>query len=575
MSFQERYVNDDIAQIIYEELMQYEKGELPKLLIECQIYLTTNDIYFKKLKKHGLFINLVTGIERKCNRRILNNFQSLHVVTLKIIEIILSRFENLEDLVMLVRREHDDDMIFVEYCIGFLQQKIYDHKKLLQGLNMDVRLLKWQLNTIEEYSGYSDTKKILHIVSDLYDITKGHCGYGEIDFQILKKVMKDLELSNDNVRISPIDFAGEILQDSGCLHLYIKYELDYKNAALSDYGAIVRQINELAIDQNVQKLSVARGDGLKKLCMPLIEESNRYIEAMPAGEICRQLLDDLAMLYSEYEEEYFREQALVRKSINDEKKRQEKILLKQQEEQRYQKRYTLTILSPAKIKEYSLSNYTGRSFYLQPTKDNGLDEKNKKYAGGLISDFSPSVIIKPDGIPGGELAGTGYGNGRLLIRSLADFHFCLWYNKHRKHSGNGGHIALIDYYDDKYYISCYSYNNEGEVIKKAIHKIRSSRVPGNVKRDISSKFFPGVPSDDIILSRVFGVEEYYDKKRDKDINKRDKDINKKDKRFDRKEIPIIDSGFDDSFDSVEEFTSAMDLLYDLQIRQETMDETEF
>lgn len=417
--------------------------------------------------------------------------------------------------------KYENDSIFMQSCINFLIQRINDHKVSINRVEIQVELIKWVDYTLKKYSSYSDTKKILQNVSDIYVITGGSC---EITPDMFTEIMDRLGLSE--VKISPDDFAKEIVQDPTCLPLYIKDVMHHNDMQtdVSSYGGIIYQIYDLARDQNIQDLAAAKNEDMNTLCQPLIKKSimDRNIRAMSAQDICCHLLDDMKRAHARVEQKRLqkieneeRKKCEIEERREREKKEEE---LRRRKEKEAQKKYSLSVLSSSYLVTCSLESYVEES--LNVTNDYGIDENDMAHVKRWISEFSPAVMVMTDGISKKEL-GIQYSN--MHIVSLADFYFCQW--RSREQNKNIRYVALLDYYKHKLHVSCYSFDDAGKIRKADPFTIKHNKTKNNIIKAIKeNELFSGIPEEEIALYRIFESERNIDKKLEKvDVPLLDKD----------------------------------------------------
>ena len=53
-----------------------------------------------------------------------------------------------------------------------------------------------------------------------------------------------------------------------------------------------------------------------------------------------------------------------------------------------------------------------------------MEKEARDFVKSRIADFSPAIIVKPDGVENKDL---DISSHEAHIMSLADFYFCLWY----------------------------------------------------------------------------------------------------------------------------------------------------
>lgn len=490
---QKKDLSDDVSAIIVDVLKEYKYDELVELLSECELLLETNHTYFKKLNESGLLNrlwDLLRGINEKCKYRILDNFQRLHIVTLEIEKIIFSQLQDLRIQIGDLESKLKKFNISTRYRINLLMQELIDQRRAIDKIDARVDLKIWHDLYVDDYKNDAETKKILHIASDIFIIDRGNFD-NDLDykFRIMGSAIEKLGFSKDR-KIHPVDFADQILQDPECLPLYIRegYDYDDTQLELSDYGTVICQVYDLMNDKNIRNLAVARKEELNTFCRALVEKSieDSQIDEKPVIEICKQILGDLNNLRSNFEQRRLSEQKLAeqRKQEEDDKQAQK------QKELEDQKRYILTVVSPSSLIECDSSSYT--ESLLHPTSGYGISDEDMKTVKEQISSFSPAVVIKPHNFfDEKELV---MGNRRIHITSLSDFYFCLWYKNRAqdtKLDENARRVILIDYYDYYLYSSCYSLDDAGNILKvsHSNKKIWHSRTGYHVQQDIHAMFF--------------------------------------------------------------------------------------
>lgn len=527
--YEGKNIQPQITAIISEMLEKYTHDDLVDLLCECEMLLQTNDTYLKKLNERGFkrLFNLLSGIERKTKLRLLNNFQILHTITLNIQKNIISRINDLTALMKSLDDRQKKNNIFMQRCINFLRHKVVD------VLDKKVDLLEWFNFDLGNYISYSATKKVLQTVSDIYVITKGNC---EVRPNLLNSAMDRLELAD--VKISPGDFAKEIIQDSDCLPLYMKDGLNYDSARhpLSDFGGLIFKAHKWVMNPDIQDLLVGPNDSIETLCLPPLKKliADKNINAVSASELCRQLLEDLKNLYEDTKSEPILSE---NKSGNGEP---QVIIEKPNEPER---NYSLFLLSPTNWLECSLGKKI--EYGLKPTDTYAVDEINIVKARERISMSKPAVIIKSDGISEEEL---GVRNSGIHIASIADLCFFLWY-KERKQTQTAA--TLVDYYNHTMFVSCYMADDAGKVSKFQPFTIKYTRSKKHIVEDIEDKekeFFKAIPSGAVERYRLFESEKW---------------INTK---LEKKEIPFIGNlwkkSICDKLRDAEELKESIDFLYD-------------
>ena len=445
----------EYVDILSDMLKGKDIDELTELLCECETLLQTNDIYLTKLNAKGLnrLFDLITGIEKKCKKSIQDNFQLMHRITLNVEKVILCRFADLEKLIISLNDKLERDNQFTQYCIHSLLQKVNDHKKSIEGLQRDIWLLKWEKLDLENYISYSDTKKVLQIVSDLYVITSGSCGVGS---EWPEMALRKLKVSETLI---PLDiFAEEIIHDTTCLPLYIKNELDYSTFQdkLSEYGTIICQANSLVADRNIQELCEAKNESLEKFCLPLLKKKieTRNMDSKSAKDICMQLLKDLKTLHAIAGEERLQEQ----KRLEDERKRQESLQKQKQLEEENQK-YPILRMTPEK-----LHLYKDKDEIIKLGKKDPYTFKDEVMLESYLENTDPYLVAAPIGFKKHAKKVKHMLENRFV--ALSDYYMYLWFHNMDPETRANQKLAFIEYYSTTIYVLVYGVDSTGSRYEK-------------------------------------------------------------------------------------------------------------
>lgn len=485
----------EYVDILSDMLKGKDIDELTELLCECETLLQTNDIYLTKLNAKGLnrLFNLITGIEKKCKKSIHDNFQLMHRITLNVEKVILWRFADLEKLIVSLNDKLERDNQFTQHCINSLLQKVNDHKKSIEGLQREVRLLKWERLDLENYRSYSNTKKVLQIVSDLYAITSGSCGVG---FEWPEMALKKLEMLETLI---PLDiFAEEIIHDATCLPLYIKNELDYNTFQdkLSEYGTIICQANSLVVDRNIQELCEAKNESMETLCLPLLKKKieTRNMDSNSAKDICMQLLEDLKTLHAIASEERLQEQ----KRLEDERKLQESLQKQKQIKEENQK-YPILRMTPEKLHLYKDKEKVIKLGQKEP-----YTFKDEVMLESYLENTDPYLVVAPIGFKKHAKKVKNLLENRFV--ALSDYYMYLWFHNMNLETRAKQKLAFIEYYSTTIYVLVYGVDSTGSKYEKGgqMEIGHGTAIATMHKRILGNEYFKDVSDKNkIIIFQTF------------------------------------------------------------------------
>ena len=495
--------------IISEMLKEYSDEDLIVLLGDCEHLLDTNEKNFKKLDVRGLkkLWYLISGVQKRCKRQILDNFQLMHVITLKIEKKIFTRLHDLNVKVADLELKLQEHKLYTKARINYLLREMNSQSRLTE-------LMFWGKYCLQYYENDTEAKKILHIVSDIFNIDERNPAH---EMPVLESAIKELGLSK--VIIHPTDFADQILQDPECLPLYIRDGYDYndKEVEISDYGKIIYKVYDLMDNQTVKELADVQNEDSNTIRMSLVEKSieKSQIVRKLAIDICKQLLGDLRNLQSEFEQQlqeggYFDSGNGSDDEPND--------LPGDPEDQ---KRYSISVLTAPYLYEYSLSK---GNYLTKPLDCSGTFHPKKKEMEAAIEEisfFSPAIIAKSNGIEEKDLYNSNIRNKDASIISFADLCFCLWCRKREQDSmldRNAKYVVLVDYYDKYLRVSCYNLDNIGNISEsKPWIDIKYNKLKKNIMEAIHSEFFPDISEsrfdmdiakNEIVLYRLFESDRY-------------------------------------------------------------------
>ena len=484
----------EFGDVLSDMLKGKDIDELTELLCECETLLQTNDIYLTKLNAKGLkrLFHLITGIEKKCKKSIQDNFQLMHRITLNVEKVILQRFTDFEKLIATLNDKLERDNQFTQYCIHSLLQKVNDHKKSIEGLQREVRLLTWEKLDLENYISYKKKKKVLQIVSDLYAITGGSCRIG---FEWPKLALKELEVSETLI---PLDiFAEEILHDATCLPLYIKNELDYNTFRdkLSEYGTVICQANTLVVDQNIQELCEAKNETMETLCLPLLKKKieTRNMDSKSAKDICMQLLEDLKTLHAIASEERLQ----VQKSLEDERKLQESLQKQKQIEEN--QKYPILRMTPEK-----LHLYEDKGEIIKLDQKEPYTFKDEAMLESYLENTDPYLVAAPIGFKEHAKKVKNLLENRFV--ALSDYYMYLWFHNMNLEMRAKRKLAFIEYYATTIYVSVYGVDSTGSKYEKGgqMEIGHGTAIDTMHKRILGHEYFKDVSDkNEIIVFQTF------------------------------------------------------------------------
>ena len=472
---------------IIEKIKDWSDDKLIDLLNECETCLHENDFNFEKLEKTNLLYQFFTGIGRKTKKRIGNNFQRLHEITLNVERCLNRRLNNLAEYVA--------DLAISDAIISF---KIKDQSKKFKQLD----LTTWVATLDEELEPYkkekSYLKKILYIVSNIRRMDPN--GETEAIPAIRRTAINKIGLKD--FQVEPSEFVKELLINCDSFELYVTDELkEYQNTnEVSPYGELISEAYDLLFNPVICELKEDNRDAIKDICFNHLQNyaKEHEIEEKSADDICVMLLDDLQNAYC------FREQKIQSENskVSQEHQEQEKIESHPQE-------YKLSVLdfqNQFHLYQYNLDGVRESHEY-ENKSDISLKDSSKKDLVTAINNYSTSLIVKPSNLKLENL-----NNCKAV--SQADLWFCLWkrYTDKTKEKGKQ-YMAILDYYDHKLSVSYYSISantNDCKKIKEISDYIKWDRLPKNKAKDIITGL-SGLTKENIIVYKTF-QEDKIDKK---------------------------------------------------------------
>ncbi len=512
---------DSDSEIIENIIKSWSNDDLIELLCECETCLQENDFNFEKLKKTNLLYQIFTGMRWKTKKRIGNNFQRLHKITLDVEKCIISRLGNLAlSVAELAKRD----------TINSLTLKA-QHKKFTQ-----YDLSEWVEYQVEKYQKEPYLKKILYIVSDIHMIDP--MGYTNFLSEKRQKAIERLGLKD--FPVEPSNFVEKLLDNCDSFELYVTDELkEYQNTnEVSPYGELISEAYDLLFNPVICELKEDNRDAIKDICLNHLQNyaKEHEIEEKSADDICVMLLDDLQNAYC------FREQKIQSENskVSQEHQEQEKIESHPQE-------YKLSVLDfqdQFHLYQYNLDG-AYESHEYENKSDISLKDSSKKDLVTAINNYSTSLIVKPSNLKLENL-----NNCKAV--SQADLWFCLWkrYTDKTKEKGKQ-YMAILDYYDHKLSVSYYSISantNDCKKIKEISDYIKWDRLPKNKAKDIITGL-SGLTKENIIVYKTFQED-----KIDKKLKELD-DLNLK--------VDMMEDRLLENLKNPDGLKAIMDMLYDM------------
>lgn len=216
-------INNDITEVeknvIDEQIEQFiskhknNRYEINKLVFESVSLLTSNENYSNELENQGIFKKIlctVSGKNKKIQGEINNNLAQSQYASQQVLQKLAEQNLMSFELITAVNNKLNSSVIAIETEINTIYKTLITFFKnsksnLIQlenridRLERNINLLNWQ-NSIEyqmfdgiEYADLDDVSKIICLVRDFYDITKGN--WTTSDLLLLKAAMSTIELS--------------------------------------------------------------------------------------------------------------------------------------------------------------------------------------------------------------------------------------------------------------------------------------------------------------------------------------------------------------------------------------------
>ena len=234
-------INDDITEVeknvIDEQIEQFiskhknNRYEINKLVFESVSLLTSNENYSNELENQGIFkkiLGTVSGKNKKIQGEINNNLAQSQYASQQVLQKLAEQNLMSFELITAVNNKLNSSVISIETEINTIYKTLITFFKnsksnLIQlenridRLERNINLLNWQ-NSIEyqmfdgiEYADLDDVSKIICLVRDFYDITKGN--WTTSDLLLLKAAMSTIELSPKSY-ICYKDFLEKLTADT-------------------------------------------------------------------------------------------------------------------------------------------------------------------------------------------------------------------------------------------------------------------------------------------------------------------------------------------------------------------------
>ena len=483
-------------------IQEWGTDELIELLGECEFVLSYNAGRIDQLKANGLkrLYNFITRINRKNERIVRDNVQSIQEISLNIQKILLRRIDIVSSAYLSLNDKVNTEIFWTKDIVKKLLRK-------LKNVSIKEELTRWQVNVqnlrMENGSRYaeaSDGVKILLVVSDIFRIVRSQTDL--IDEPFLETALNDHLGIPDQIRIS--DFYRDIISEKCCLPLYVKEEYNYLAGNISEYGRSIYHINDFYLDYHIKEIAQQNGRTLQDMCLETYGgTTHEKDKTVRVSDLCQRLLEDLSDLDD-------RHQAEMKETILQEST----VKPTTQELPEETVTYSVLRLTPEgnwlfRDKSVCYNKTDFKSDYSFP------DEKGVKT---YLDNNHPYMVTAPSGyfdkcMP--EIKSILLNKTKYV--SLADYYMYLWFEHTNRDVRRSKRVALIEYYAHDLYVSAYIVDKSGDSYQKESQKaiIHYNKLKVNIEKAIMSlPVFGGLVwgNANMIILKTFTADKYIDQK---------------------------------------------------------------
>ncbi len=483
-------------------IQEWSTDELIELLGECEFVLSYNAGRIDQLKAKGLkrLYNIITRINRKNERIVRDNVQSIQEISLNIQKNLLRRIDIVSSAYLSLNDKVNTEIFWTRDIVKKLLRK-------LKNVSIKEELTRWQVNVqnlrMENGSRYaeaSDGVKILLVVSDIFRIVRSQTDL--IDEPFLETALNDHLGIPDQIRIS--DFYRDIISERCCLPLYVKEEYNYLAGNISEYGRSIYHINDFYLDYHIKKIAQQNGRTLQDMCLETYGgTTHEKDKTVRVSDLCQRLLEDLSDLDD-------RHQAEMKETILQEST----VKPTPQELPEETVTYSVLRLTPEgnwlfRDKSVCYNKTDFKSDYSFP------DEKGVKT---YLDNNHPYMVTAPSGyfdkcMP--EIKSILLNKTKYV--SLADYYMYLWFEHTNRDVRRSKRVALIEYYAHDLYVSAYIVDKSGDSYQKESQKaiIHYNKLKVNIEKAIMSlPVFGGLVwgNANMIILKTFTADKYIDQK---------------------------------------------------------------
>lgn len=483
-------------------IQEWSTDELIELLGECEFVLSYNAGRIDQLKAKGLkrLYNIITRINRKNERIVRDNVQSIQEISLNIQKNLLRRIDIVSSAYLSLNDKVNTEIFWTRDIVKKLLRK-------LKNVSIKEELTRWQVNVqnlrMENGSRYaeaSDGVKILLVVSDIFRIVRSQTDL--IDEPFLETALNDHLGIPDQIRIS--DFYRDIISERCCLPLYVKEEYNYLAGNISEYGRSIYHINDFYLDYHIKEIAQQNGRTLQDMCLETYGgTTHEKDKTVRVSDLCQRLLEDLSDLDD-------RHQAEMKETILQEST----VKPTPQELPEETVTYSVLRLTPEgnwlfRDKSVCYNKTDFKSDYSFP------DEKGVKT---YLDNNHPYMVTAPSGyfdkcMP--EIKSILLNKTKYV--SLADYYMYLWFEHTNRDVRRSKRVALIEYYAHDLYVSAYIVDKSGDSYQKESQKaiIHYNKLKVNIEKAIMSlPVFGGLVwgNANMIILKTFTADKYIDQK---------------------------------------------------------------
>ena len=468
-----------------KELAEYTRDwnpeELFALYTECTTLISSTKSRIRELASQGCFSRItgfLNGKNKKRNIDIADKTNRTLKLFFAIIRIVLDRIDTLNgklDGLKCEMHEHN----------AKTNNRIIDMKKQLNMLEREVERLRrkeelkeWMHESSANFAGFCISETILHVVSQIFDLTEGRCDVGKDLLQHYLFTELKLRLS-----IKSSEFYGYLIENRQVLSLLNKEKCIF-DRHLSVYGRVIFHIASF-YERDPRKLldEVERRQMIPaELCRRKYETiwCRKIPTEIPVFDLCENLIGDLRIARGMF----------LALPIPDEG------MKKSQESARPAevtgRNQSLWVLGAAGIRIFR-GKKSEDIFFQQEQKHNLISHEQEA---DLIDQFCQTkdekmvVVLPTPYITGGEAFLDGYPDFKeISYVSMADYYMYLWYKRFGVQGTDSEYVIIMEEYDKKISATEFRTTEHGYQICAKADGINCRRTGNHLLSDLAEKNF--------------------------------------------------------------------------------------